>query len=149
MNIPFDSPVWQEDEYAQKALATLKTWQAQPPTADEFSNFIESNSSSDAVYESFFYSLPYVLDVLESKSIKEQMEMLPMLNWKLVYAEQGASTDLCLEQWEQCQYRASQLISKIISKGECSPSLLKYSLGALAALQGEAVLGLEINRLDE
>jgi len=142
--IPFDSPVWREDKYAIAALTTLQEWRNNKPGVEEFVRFVESHTDSDYNYESFFYILPYVLDELESRTAAEQFQMVPMLDWKLLKSEEGIMPERCYEQLSDCGNRIIQLLTAMNGMSGCPPDVIRYNLGAIAAMEGDYELGEEI-----
>lgn len=142
--IPFDSPIWQEDKYAIAALATLQQWERNKPDVDEFVRFVESHTDSDYNYESFFYILPYVLDELESRPAAEQFQMVPILDWKLLKSQEGILPDRCYEQLSDCTSRIIWLLTGMNDMSGCPPEVIKYNLGAIAAMNGDYELGEQI-----
>lgn len=142
--IPFDSPIWREDAYAEAALATLKSWEQDKPTVDEFERFVESNTDSDDNYKSFFYILPYVLDELESRPASMQFQMVSMLDWKLLKCQEGILPNRCYEQLSDCEGRIIAILTAMNEKPGCPPDVIQYNLGAIAAMRGDYELAEEL-----
>jgi hypothetical protein len=144
MRIPFDSLIWQEDKYAIAALEGLRHWQEAKPTVDEFVRFVESHTDSDYNYESFYYILPYVLDELESRTAKEQFEMIPLLDWKLLKCQEGNLPDRCYDQLSECENRIVELLRRMNAEPGCPAEVMRYNRGAIAAMEGDYELGEQI-----
>ena len=145
--ISLSSPVWNEDEYSKQALATLQRWQDKPPSVLEFNKEIDQNSCSDCVYESFFYLLPYLVDQMEGRAINELSEMSSALSWKLSRAVDADITEDCWNQLQACIGRLNNLLVKVVTSGLIDQEAMKANLGALAAINGNGWLGVEIQRL--
>ena len=145
--ISLSSPVWNEDEYSKQALATLQRWQDKPPSVLEFNKEIDQNNCSDCVYESFFYLLPYLVDQMEGRTINELSEMSSALSLKLSRAVDADITEDCWNQLQACIGRLNNLLVKVVTSGLIDQEAMKANLGALAAINGNGWLGVEIQRL--
>lgn len=147
--ISFESDIWQVDEYAEAALSSLRTWKTSPPSVDEFRALIESTTCSDCTYESFYYALPYVLDELEGRPSEDQFGMVSMLDWKLISAVDADVPEGCHDQLNSEQDRLTNLLVQILSAPGCPPEIIKYNLGAIAAVHGDPQLGNDIHAIGE
>ncbi|MFK7817318.1 MAG: hypothetical protein AB8G99_01255 [Planctomycetaceae bacterium] len=145
----FNSDVWRMDEYAVATRRALMSWEASPPSVDEFRRLVESTTCSDCTYECFFYALPYVLDELERRPAIDQFEMVSMLDWKLINAVDANVSEACHDQLHAELDRITGLLVKILSASGCPSDVIKYNLGAIAALHGLPELGNEIHAIGE
>ena len=121
MRIPLDSEKWQQttfDKSLPSATSVLKSWQLTPPSIDDFTKFVEATGCSDCIHDSFYFSLPYLLDQVEASSESNQDSMIWYLRLPMA-AEQANQTEDCRVVFESCLSRIRKLL---IARLEAMPS---------------------------
>ena len=149
MRIPLDSEKWQQttiEKSSPSATSVLKSWQHTPPSMDDFTKFVEAMGCSDCIYDSFYFSLPYLLDQVEASLESCQDKMI----WDLrlpTAAEQANQSEECRVIFESCLSRIRKLL---IARLEAMPSrgTRRFHLAGLAACYGDTELGQEIDKID-
>ena len=112
MRIPLDSEKWQQttiEKSSPSATSVLRSWQQAPPSIDDFTKFVEATGCSDCIYDSFYFSLPYLLDQVEASLESNQDKMI----WDLripTSAEQANQSEDCRVVFESCLSRIRKLL---------------------------------------
>ena len=149
MRIPLDSEKWQQttfDKSLPSATSVLKSWQLTLPSIDDFTKFVEATGCSDCIHDSFYFSLPYLLDQVEASSESNQDSMIWYLRLPMA-AEQANQTEDCRVVFESCLSRIRKLL---IARLEAMPSrsTRRFHLAGLAACYGDAELGQELEKTE-
>ena len=156
MRVPLDSEKWQSlvcEPGFTPVVSVIESWQLSPPSPEDFGRFVEAMGCSDCVHDSYYFSLPYLLDEIDksddtAKDSKRSDKDDMILHLRLQKAaEQSNQSEECQAIFESCLPRLRKLL---IARLDTMPSRykLRSHLVDLAACYGDPELALEIERID-
>ena len=150
--IALDSAEWPEWDCEQRPMPILAEWQQTPPPPDELDQFMDDVGCSHCVYDSFFASLPYMLDGIEKSKDIVRNELIHSMSLRIIQAaeQRDAKSEVLASQLDESLPRIRKIVLELLESDiEISTYQKKAHPAILAACYGEPAMGLQILFVDD